>query len=120
MGVGRFGSVGISFRVRLVAATASWYHSGPVPPARVVRRVVARTVRRRVTDEELWDGNREQALWRFLVDRDHIVRWAWRTRSKTPRSVAEAFELRPELVPVRLRSPRECEAWVAALAGTCS
>lgn len=81
----------------------------------VMRRVVARTLRRRVRNEELCNGNREQSLWRVFVDRDHIVRWAWRTHAATPRRVAELLEQRPELVVVRLRSPKECEAWVAGL-----
>lgn len=81
----------------------------------VMRRVVARTVRRRIRNEELWNGNRERGLWRVLVDRDHIVRWAWRTHEATPKRVAELLELRPELSVVRLRSPAEAEAWLAGL-----
>ncbi len=82
----------------------------------VMRRVVARTVRRRVANEELWNGNREQGLWRIFVDREHIIRWAWRTHSATPQRVAELVKRRPELAVVRLRSPAECEEWVARLA----
>lgn len=84
----------------------------------VVRRVVARTVRRRMFRQELWNGNREPGLWRVFVDRDHIIRWAWRTHAATPARVAELLEQRPELPVVRLRSPAECEAWLAALAGS--
>ena len=49
-----------------------------VPKARVMRQVVARSVRRVVTRQELWNGNREQV--RNLLARDperSIIRWAW-------------------------------------------
>jgi adenylate kinase family enzyme len=47
----------------------------------VMRRVVARTLRRMATGEELWNANREQ--WRTLFDRDEsIIAWAWTQHAK--------------------------------------
>jgi adenylate kinase family enzyme len=78
----------------------------------VMRRVVRRTVVRRLRRTELWNGNQEGPLHRFFTDREHIVRWAWRTH---PRAVERYAELsqRGDLLLVGLRSPRQLEAWLA-------
>ncbi len=78
----------------------------------VMRRVVRRTVVRRLRRTELWNGNREGPLHGFFTDPEHIVRWAWRTH---PRSVERFAEIsrRDDLVVVGLRSPRQLEAWLA-------
>ncbi len=45
-------------------------------PRRVVmKRVIRRTVGRRVRREVFWNGNQEPPFRTFLTDRDHIVRW---------------------------------------------
>jgi adenylate kinase family enzyme len=47
-----------------------------LPRHSVMRQVIARTVRRMITREELWNGNRER--WRNLIDGDEsIIAWAW-------------------------------------------
>jgi adenylate kinase family enzyme len=47
-----------------------------LPRYSVMRQVIARTVRRMITREELWNGNRER--WRNLIDGDEsIIAWAW-------------------------------------------
>lgn len=76
-------------------------------------RVVRRTVGRRLRREELWNGNREAPLHRFLLDREHVVRWAISTRHKYAELVPEAAGARPRLVVVRLRSRRDVEDWLA-------
>ena len=81
-------------------------------PRRVVMtRVVRRTLRRRLRREVLWNGNVEPPLWTFLTERDHIVRWAWRTHSRTRDRVTAAGAVRPELVVVRLTSVAQVSAW---------
>ncbi len=84
-----------------------------LPTAVVMRRLVRRTVRRRLKRTELWNGNREGPLWRILIDRDHIVRWGWRTRHQTSQRVRDVITSRPELPVVRLRSASDARAWVA-------
>ncbi|QAY74120.1 AAA family ATPase [Agromyces protaetiae] len=79
----------------------------------VMSRVVRRTVRRRVRREELWNGNREAPLATIFTDRDHIVRWAWRTHSGHAAQVARAAAANPGLRVVRLRSPKAAERWLA-------
>jgi adenylate kinase family enzyme len=84
-----------------------------LPRLLVVRRVVARTVRRRLRREVLWNGNVEPPLWTVLTSRDHIVRWAWRTHGRTAERIAVARQRRPDLPVVRLGSPDDVDSWVA-------
>lgn len=50
-------------------------------PRRVVmRQVIARTIRRAVTREELWNGNREPLTNFYRWDPNkNVIRWAWTT-----------------------------------------
>lgn len=86
-----------------------------LPTWRTMWQVVRRTVTRRVRRQVLWNGNREGPLWRVLVDDEHIIRWAWRTRHKYTALTEEAVASRPDLVVVRLRSHREARAWLESL-----
>lgn len=76
----------------------------------VTRRTVARSVRR----TPLWAGNREPALWTVLTDRDHIIRWAWRTRHEYAPWLERLARDRPGFV-VRLRSHAAADAWLTTL-----
>ena len=52
-----------------------------LPRGVVMRRVAARTLRRLVSREELWNTNRER--WRDLLDADSsIIAWAWTQHDK--------------------------------------
>ena len=89
----------------------------------VMRQVVPRTLRRRLRRVELWNGNVEPPLWTILSDRDHILRWAWRTHPKTAARVRAVLASGGGPVVVRLRSRREVRGWldgpVAALIPAC-
>ncbi|MFB9376719.1 AAA family ATPase [Kineococcus gynurae] len=84
-----------------------------LPRALVVRRVVRRTLARRLDRQELWNGNQEPSLLTFLTDRDHIVRWSWRTQPRLAGKVERAAAEHPHLAVVRLRTPREVVLWSA-------
>lgn len=78
---------------------------------RVVRRTVARGVRR----TELWSGNRESL--RQAVRPDSIIVFAWREHPKYNRRY-EGLEADPDLAHlswVRLKSPRAVRRWISAL-----
>lgn len=75
----------------------------------VTRRTIERSLRRRV----LWNGNVEPPLWTFLYDRDHIIRWAWRTHGQSRSRVIAVAEERPNLTVIRLGNRVEIERWVA-------
>jgi adenylate kinase family enzyme len=77
-------------------------------------RVVRRTVRRRWHREELWNGNMEAPLLTFFTDRDHIIRWAIRTRRKYSWLMPQFVNEYPGVVVVRLRSQQEVDAWLGA------
>jgi hypothetical protein len=76
-------------------------------------RVIHRTLRRRLRRERLWNGNVEPALHTFFSDPEHIVRWAISTRHTYRERVPPLEAQHPQLVVVRLRTPREVEAWLA-------
>ncbi|GAA2172992.1 adenylate kinase [Agrococcus versicolor] len=85
-------------------------------PIRVsMARVIRRTLHRRLRRVELWHGNVEPPLWTLLTHRDHIVRWAWRTRSKHREPLLRIHEPHPHLTVVRLRSQAETDRWIARL-----
>jgi adenylate kinase family enzyme len=85
----------------------------PVPVS--LSRLVRRTVRRRLRREELWNGNFEPPFWSFFTDREHIIRWGWRTRHMYRGLVPDREHNFPALQVVRLGSPREAERWVENL-----
>ena len=78
-------------------------------------RVLRRTLRRRWHREVLWNGNVEGPLWRVFVDRDHLLRWSWRTRAKIPAQLDDARRERPDVRVVRLRTAADVDAWLASL-----
>lgn len=82
----------------------------------VMCRVVRRTLWRGVTRQELWHGNRERLSSLLNPDPDqNVVLWAWRTHGRRASQYA-ARAAAPGSDVVRLRSPREAERWVRALA----
>lgn len=81
--------------------------------ARVMRQVVQRTVGRALRGDVLWNGNVEAPLWTVFRDRDHIIRWAWRTHAKTGPRVVALAEKKPSLPIVRLSNRAEVERWAA-------
>jgi adenylate kinase family enzyme len=112
---GNYTSHGVAQVVWPRADTIVWLD----PPRRVVmRRVMGRTLRRVVTREELWNGNREP--WTNLYSRDpykNIIVWAW-TRFAGVRKKYEGFLESEEwsyLQVVRLRSGREVQRFLESL-----
>ena len=86
-------------------------------PRRVwLPRLVVRTLRRALTREELWNGNRE-SLWGALSDDDSLVRYALANepprRHRYPRELAR-FRV------ARLRTPAEVDAFLRSARGGAS
>lgn len=88
-----------------------------LPTRTTMRQVTGRTLFRWLRRVELWNGNYEEPIWRVFTHRDHIIRWAWRTRHLTGERVREVVAQRPALPVVHLRSRAEADAWVARLSG---
>jgi adenylate kinase family enzyme len=83
-----------------------------VPTALTMSRVTRRTLRRRLGRQPLWNGNVEPPLRTIFTDRDHIIRWAWRTRHLTRELVLAAATDHPHLRLVRLTSRRDVDKWL--------
>ncbi|ACZ30569.1 putative adenylate kinase [Xylanimonas cellulosilytica DSM 15894] len=82
--------------------------------ARVMARVIWRTLVRVVTRRELWHGNRERLANLFSRDpEDNIVLWSWTSFADNRERYAEQAATDPRVV--RLRSPREARHWLDAL-----
>jgi adenylate kinase family enzyme len=97
------------------ADTVVWFD---LPYAIVMSRTIRRTVRRVVTREELWNGNREpfSNLW-SLKPETSIITWAATRHGVYRRRYAEA-ERDPRWAAlrfVRLRSQAEADALLASL-----
>ncbi|MEK7692767.1 MAG: adenylate kinase, partial [Chloroflexota bacterium] len=82
----------------------------------VLWRLFRRTMSRGLRRTELWNGNRESLRTHFLT-RDSLFLWAKNTHWKHRREWPAVFR-QPEMAHVRivrLRSPREAEAWLRRL-----
>ena len=86
------------------------------PLRTILHRYAARTVRRMRAREEIWPGtgNREELSLR-LLSRDGLLWWILSTYRRRRREYPLLFERHPRLVAVRLRSPAQADAWLAAL-----
>ena len=82
----------------------------------VLFRLVCRTIRRSITKEELWHGNRESFRKSFF-SRESILVWMVTTHGRRKR---QCRELRAELADtdvefIRFSRPRQADAWLAQL-----
>ena len=79
----------------------------------IIRRVIKRTLRRSLTREVLWNGNREPLtnLYRLHPERN-IIRWAWAKHADYTERYAAAMhcEANAHLRFVRLTTPSEVDA----------
>ncbi len=82
----------------------------------ILWRLLLRTLRRGLTRQELWNGNREQ-LWRQLLTRDSLFLWALKTYSRQRREIPRVIDSHAFGHPafIRLRSPAEAERWLRRL-----
>jgi adenylate kinase family enzyme len=105
---GNYGSVRDALWSR--ATTIIWLNY-PFPI--VMWRVLLRTLRRCLTREALWHGNRE-SLWRSFFTRDSILVWAMKTHSRRQREFAalRASGQYAQLEWVEFRWPVEVEKWL--------
>lgn len=80
----------------------------------VMRRLLWRTLRRSLRQEELWNGNRED-LWKSFFSQDSILRWMLQTYERNRKKYPELFR-QPEyahLSVLHLRSSQMTEDWLA-------
>jgi hypothetical protein len=80
----------------------------------VLWRLLRRTLRRALTREVLWNGNRERLVANF-ASRDSLFLWAIQTDAKRRREYTREVQA-PEhqhLTVVRLGGPRATATWLA-------
>ncbi len=80
-----------------------------------VTRVVRRTIRRMLLRTELWNGCWEPPLHKFFTDRDHIIRWAWRTYPDYEALTRDLIEQQPTLPVLWLKTRSEVKTWLTGL-----
>jgi adenylate kinase family enzyme len=83
-----------------------------------LRRVVRRTLRRSITREELWNGNRES--FRNAFSRQSIVWWVVRQHGKYREKWPARYATLPHLRVVRLHSAREVREFLQSIQPTDS
>ena len=89
-----------------------------LPRPLVMRRVAVRTLRRAVTRQRLWNGNREPLTNFYRLDPErNILRWTWVMHASyvTRYTAAMADPGNAHLRFIRLRSPAEIAAFLASL-----
>jgi adenylate kinase family enzyme len=90
-----------------------------LPRRTVMRQVIVRTVRRAVTRQELWNGNREPLA--NFTSRDpmkNVIVWAWVKHDELIERYAGAMAdpRWRHLAFVRLRSHAEADRWLRSVA----
>jgi adenylate kinase family enzyme len=82
----------------------------------VLWRALTRTVRRVLTQEELFSGNRE-SLRMALFSRESILWWVFTTFHQRRKQYRELFDTRPSsrLVYVEFRKPTEAQSFLTSL-----
>jgi adenylate kinase family enzyme len=122
-------------RVEAVAAGESWVIDGnytavrdlvwaradtvvwiDLPRPLVMRRIVARTLRRAVLRQELWNGNRERTSnWLTLDPQRSIIIWSWTQHAKYRVRYADAMAdpALAHLTFFRLRTPAEVRTFLS-------
>ena len=112
-------AVGIYGQVRDIvwqrADTLVWLD---LPLPQVMWRLFWRTLRRIVTQEDLWGTGTRESLGRTLFSRDSILLWALKTHGRNRRHFTEeCSKFSAGRTVIRLRSSHDVERFVAGRAG---
>lgn len=85
-----------------------------LPRRQTIVRLLRRTIRRGVTGEELWNGNRELLRHLFSFDPElNVVLWSWKTHGRYHESVPnEARTEAPNANVTVLRSSKEVASYL--------
>jgi len=110
---GNYTSHGVADVVWPRADTIVWVD---LPRRTTTWRVVRRTIRRAITREELWNGNREPLTNFYSLDPEkNVILWSWTrhraTREKYEARLADGTWAHAEVI--RLRSPDDVKALTA-------
>jgi adenylate kinase family enzyme len=84
-------------------------------------RLLKRTVRRWVTQEELWNGNRETFWWHFKIWSDEsLFHWLFKTYWRRKREIPQLLSLaeHAHLKIFHFQTQKETEDWLATAFGS--
>lgn len=85
----------------------------------IMRRLIARTLRRNIKREVLWNGNKENILDNFKIfSNESVIAYALKNHWRRRRDFTRLFE-HPDYAHVqklRFRTPRATEEWLKGLA----
>jgi adenylate kinase family enzyme len=112
---GNYKSTGVQDLIWRRADTVIWLD---LSRATTMWRVTSRSIRRGLTRQELWNGNRESLLRLFHPNPEvNIVAWTWsRYRGTRERyEVASMADTWSHLAWIHLTSPREIDEFVSSL-----
>ena len=82
---------------------------------RVLGRWARRTLRRLRTQEEFWPGTGNRESIRNALRREGLLWWILTTHRSRRTRMLERLAARTDLAVVRLRSPRETDAWLRSI-----
>lgn len=81
-------------------------------------RLTTRTIKRAVTQEELWNGNRERFWWHFKLWSDEsLFKWLFKSYWRRKREYPQLLAL-PEyahLTLIHFKTPQEANEWLKKL-----
>lgn len=81
----------------------------------VLWRINKRTLKRGLTRQILWNGNRE-SLWKhFFVPKESLYWWVLKTYYRRRRNFPQAFAEYAHLTVFHFRSPKETACWLSQL-----
>lgn len=87
----------------------------------VLWRLLTRTIRRGITQERLWNGNREKVWWHLRIwSEDSLIHWLFKTYWRRKREIPKLLSL-PEhnhLRHLHFKHPHEAEAWLTNLSSS--
>jgi adenylate kinase family enzyme len=81
-------------------------------------RLFRRTICRSITQEELWNGNREKFWWHLkLWSEESLFHWLFKTYWRRKREYPQLFEKTEysHLKIIRFKTPQETDAWLENL-----
>lgn len=94
------------------ADTVVWFD---LPRRTVIRQVLWRTIRRGVTREELWNGNRERLGSLLRLDpQESLLRWSWTRHQVYRERYARAAAERKDLDFIRIASRTDANRLIRA------
>ncbi len=81
---------------------------------RVLSRIARRTLKRLITNEELWNGNKES--WRLALTKNGMIYWVLHTYSRRRREFPVMLSSKySHIAQQRFQRPRDADEWLRSI-----